>query len=514
LCDALLYIDAPADRVAKALPIVKILFMAKKISRQDIRDKGEEIFYLPEKLLFSDISSAQLEAIVPETEKETSEMAEALGIKPDNELPEKAPELSLASKIKDISLFYGTIQNLLSADTMEDICRTVENGLKIIFNVSSVCFFLADTEKKLLNGRCSKHNYHYKIIKKIALPLSDGSSIITRSLDEKKILSSLEKDPPLSLTISDSQLIRIMGNQGIMALPMTLLNDFSGVILLGISQADHQLIVENLELAEMFSKQCALCIKNIQHRKEQAEILHREKIKALTSVTRQTVHEINNPLSIVSNYVKMLAMKLPDRHPAQNELSVINEEIQRIAALLSTLSTFSEPGINEFERVDINKIITALVELMKQSIFLPRGIEAKFDRGNHLPLTKTDPKALKQVMINLLKNAAEALENGGNITVRTRFVPDSEKIIIHEKNRKTGKVEIVVQDNGPGIDDTIKDKVFDPYVSTKNADNSGIGLSIVQHIVSLLNGTIHCHSQAQKGTRFTILLPVSSARKA
>ncbi|MFO7885550.1 MAG: HDOD domain-containing protein [Desulfobacteraceae bacterium] len=519
LSDALLYVDAPADKVAKAFPLVKILFMAKKISRLDPSLKldsplkGDDIFSLPEKLLGQSIPCSQMEEIIFEAEKETLEMAEALGIERNNEMP-KAPESSLASKIKDISLFYGTIQNLLSADTMENICHTIENGLKIIFNVSSVSFFLADTQKELLNGKCSKNNYHYKIIKKIALPLSDQSSIITRSLGEKRILSSLEKDPRPDLTISDSQLIRIMGNEGIMTLPMNTPGDFSGVILLGISEADHQLIFENLELVEMFSKQCALCIKNVQYKREQAEILQSEKIKALTTVTRQTVHEINNPLSIVSNYVKMLGMKLPDRHPAQNELNVINEEIHRIAGLLSSLSTFSEPVINEFEVVDMNKIITALLEIMKTSIFLPRGIEAKFKAENTLPLIKTDPGALKQVLINLLKNSAEALENGGNINVKTRFIPDSEKIIINQKNRKTGKVEIVVQDNGPGIDDAIKDKIFNPYVSTKTADNSGLGLSIVQHIVSLLNGTIHCRSQAEKGTAFTIVLPVSSSRNA
>jgi signal transduction histidine kinase len=131
-----------------------------------------------------------------------------------------------------------------------------------------------------------------------------------------------------------------------------------------------------------------------------------------------------------------------------------------------------------------------------------------------VPLVKTDRNGLKQVFINLVKNAAEAMDNGGKIEVFTRFLSGSAKIMIDEKRRIPGSIEIKISDNGPGIDEKIKDRLFEPYTTTKKGQaNSGLGLSIVHSIVKELNGQIQCTSQPGKGTCFTITLPVMSSKK-
>jgi len=121
---------------------------------------------------------------------------------------------------------------------------------------------------------------------------------------------------------------------------------------------------------------------------------------------------------------------------------------------------------------------------------------------------------LKQVFINLVKNAAEAMDKGGKITVTTRFLSESAKIMIDEKRRIPGSIEIIVSDNGPGIDQRIKETLFEPYTTTKiGSENAGLGLSIVHSIVRELNGKIICKTKPGKGTSFIITLPVSSSKK-
>ncbi len=113
--------------------------------------------------------------------------------------------------------------------------------------------------------------------------------------------------------------------------------------------------------------------------------------------------------------------------------------------------------------------------------------------------------ALKQVIINLLKNAAEAMTDGGDVTAITARVAKDQY--------KSGKppadgIEIVVEDTGPGLPDVVKQNLFKPFVTTKNNGHSGLGLSIIEKTVTELGGSISCESRLEEGTQFTIYFPV------
>ncbi|HKK91033.1 MAG TPA: HDOD domain-containing protein [Desulfobacteraceae bacterium] len=513
MADALLYINTSGEEIKEALPPVNLLYLAKRLTNGNGGQNSHDLLPMPETHFPAGLSPGQVETMAKEAEDQTRAMAESLGIDANVALP-PALDSPLGSKIKEISLFHGTMQSLLLAKDLDTILHTVEQGLKIVFNVPRVFFFLFDRKKKVFAGRCSKNDIHHRIVGSLAIPQGNTSSIITRSLAENGILTSLTDSQKGASAVSDVQMARLMGTDGIAALPMDAgSREPVGVILLGINAGERKTVEANKNLAALFSKQCALCIQNLEYEKEQAERVHNEKMEALTTVTRKIVHEINNPLGVVSNYIKMLSMKLPDKHPAQGEIQVVSEEIQRIAALTERLSTFSEPEINAFESVDLNQELISMLTIMKKSLLQPRGIEAAISPDTSLPRVKTDRNSIKQVFINLLKNAAEALDKGGKIDISTRFLNKSEKLLIDEKKKLPGSVEIVIQDNGPGMDPAIGERLFDPYVSSKGSGNSGLGLSIVQQIIRKLNGTITCTSKEPRGTCFTIILPVASARK-
>ena len=509
MADAVLYLTEAPEAVANALDLVKILFMANALA-ENSTDGHDLAALFP-------ITSARLDEIVRETKQEVDTMAERLGLPvPDSLDPSKKEDLTetaettLAIKVKDISLFHGTLQNLLNAENIDDILTATENGIKILFNVPRLFYFLFDEEKKRLNGWCNPNDKHHRLLGSIAIPMSNTSSLITSSLSKNQTLNSLIPQGGSDGAISDIQITRLLESDGLWAVPMQAFERPIGVMVLGVDYSQRETLQTNRSLLNLFARQTAMCIQSFNHRTEYASLVHDQRMQAYTTLTQKIVHEVNNPIVIITNYLTLLSMKLPDRHPVQSELKVIDEEIHRISDLVQRLSNFSKPEIAEFERVNINELYSSVLSIIQKSLFLPRKIEASLIADPMVPPIRTDKNGLKQVLINLLKNAAEAMYNGGKVTVSTRFVPGSSKILIDEKRKTPGNIEITIQDNGPGISDHIRKKLFEPYNSTKNTGNSGLGLSIVHTIIRNLNGTITCDSHSTTGTCFTILLPVNS----
>ncbi|ACN16174.1 fusion protein comosed of N:signal transduction protein - C:ATPase-like osmosensitive K+ channel histidine kinase [Desulforapulum autotrophicum HRM2] len=509
MADAVLYLTESPEAVANALDLVKILFMANDLA-ENSTDTQDLVALFP-------ITSTRLDQMVRETKQEVDTMAESLGLPVTDSLdPSKQEDLTataentLAMKVKEISLFHGTLQNLLNAENIDDILTTTENGIRILFNIPRLFYFLFDEGKELLNGWCNPDDKHHRLLDSIAIPMSNTSSLITSSLLKNQMLNSLIPQDVSNGAISDIQITRLLESDGLWAVPMQTFERPIGVIVLGVNNCHRETLHTNRSLLNLFARQTAMCIQSFNQRKEYASLVHDERMQAYTTLTQKIVHEVNNPIVIITNYLTLLSMKLPDRHPVQSELKVIDEEIHRISDLVQRLSNFSKPEIAEFERVNINELYSSVLSIIRKSIFLPRRIEASLIPDPMVPPVRTDKNGLKQVLINLLKNAAEAMDNGGKVTVTTRFVPGSSKILIDEKRKTPGSIEITIQDNGPGISDNIRKNLFEPYNSTKNKENSGLGLSIVHTIIRNLNGTITCDSHSDTGTCFTILLPVNS----
>ncbi len=520
ISDAVLFINEEMEQIESALSHVKIVYSANLLAESREDENLNAISDLVS------LSPAGLEQIILQADKDVEKMAKSLGIdltqSPDKSgklgksgalgTMDEADEKALSDEIQDLSLFFGTLQNLLNARDMESVLDIAQNGLKILFNVPRVFYFLLDEKKKILTGYCSATDKSHKIIKSIALPLSNQTSLLIKCLKEQQVQNSLksEQEKP---AISDTQIIRLLDAQGLYCIPIYSSRKASGVMALGVDDQTVKRLDKSEGLVRLFSKQTGVCLHSIRFQNEYANNIHEKKMEAYATLTDKVIHEVNNPVSIIKNYIETLSMKLPDKHPTQNELSIISEEMTRVSGLLDNLRSFSRPRIGGFEPIDINQLCQSILEILKKSILLPQQIDASISIDPEIPLIKTDRNGLKQVFINLIKNAAEAMDDGGKIRVKTRFLPESSKIMIDEKKRLPGNIEIIFSDNGPGIDDTLKETVFEPYTTTKTGPAaSGLGLSIVHSIIKELNGTIACQSKKGKGTRFIITLPVSSSK--
>ncbi|NOQ42525.1 MAG: histidine kinase, partial [Desulfuromusa sp.] len=153
--------------------------------------------------------------------------------------------------------------------------------------------------------------------------------------------------------------------------------------------------------------------------------------------------------------------------------------------------------------INLNQLAQDTVAALDDVEFKPRQIITRFDLQNKLAKVATNPVLVKQILINLLKNAAEAVSEGGLIQLVTRdgYSADSGR-----------HVEIIVEDNGPGIASSLQEKLFQPMVSTKGTGHAGVGLSIVKGMVDDLGGRISCHSSAESGTSFHLQIPCREDR--
>ncbi|MBW6509329.1 MAG: HDOD domain-containing protein [Desulfuromonadales bacterium] len=291
-------------------------------------------------------------------------------------------------------------------------------------------------------------------------------------------------------TIADRQLLRLLDSTTATLIPLIDQNTKIGVIALGLGREKSPLAATDKALLSLFCEEVA--------RRHAA--LNKTLDNSLgmgANRFRQLVHEISNPLSIINNYLYVLGKKLHQEDAAQEELRTISEEIERIGRILLHARENTSGVISSQDITNINELISELDRILKNSLYTSGHIQSVLQLDRTLPPVRCSADKLKQVLINLLKNAAEVLEFGGTIQVFTR---DN---IFQDQQRL---VEITVKDNGPGITPTILQNLFTPVVSTKEG-HSGLGLVVVNTLVKEMGGSISCFSSPATGTEFKILLP-------
>jgi signal transduction histidine kinase len=222
---------------------------------------------------------------------------------------------------------------------------------------------------------------------------------------------------------------------------------------------------------------------------------------------------VNNPLGVIKNYLKILELRLPEKHPAQQDIGIISKEIDRVSHTVGRLNTFSQPWTRKSRSIDINQLISDQLNLMRKSILIPARIHDHLSLQEGLPRVTSDENSLSQVFLNLIKNAAEAMRDGGNLYVSTQHVQDTTRRFVETGKAPPGTIEITIKDDGPGIPDHIESRLFEPFVSSKSGDHRGLGLSIVHNIIKELNGSITYESDEKTGTCFRISLPLISNRR-
>ncbi len=228
---------------------------------------------------------------------------------------------------------------------------------------------------------------------------------------------------------------------------------------------------------------------------------HRNAARSVTGMAAMLAHEIRNPLAGISGAAQLLAMNLTGEDKELTAL--ILEETKRIGNLVNRMENFGDARPIKRRGVNIHDILDRSKRAAQAGFASHMKFVETYDPS--LPLVSGDPDLLLQVFQNLLKNAAEASRVTGVITLKTSFRPGI-KLSMPGNTSESLPIVVSVSDNGPGIAESLKADIFDPFVSSKS-NGSGLGLSLVSKIIADHRAVVECIS-TPNGATFEILLPV------
>lgn len=232
-------------------------------------------------------------------------------------------------------------------------------------------------------------------------------------------------------------------------------------------------------------------------------VLHVEKMATIGKMAAVVAHEINNPLSGILTYAKLLKKwiqrgeaETSKKNDAEQCLDLIADESRRCGDLVKNLLTFSHTSPMNVQTTDLNTVVDRSVRLVAHQLEL-NGVELHLDLPSNLPAIQCDPGQIEQVLLALIMNAIDAMPRGGNLWVSTRMGDESDELAIE------------VRDDGSGIPPEILPNIFEPFLTTKETGKSvGLGLAVSQNIIEGHRGRVDVHSEVGKGTTFTVTLPV------
>ena len=221
------------------------------------------------------------------------------------------------------------------------------------------------------------------------------------------------------------------------------------------------------------------------------------RLAAIGRLTAGVGHEVKNPINAIVVHLELLRNKLGGSdNKAMRHLEVIESEIQRLDRVVQTLVDFSRPVELQLKEQDLRRVVSAVLMLASADLET-RDVHVQSDLPDHPVLAKVDADLLKQALLNVVLNGAQAMAEGGKLEVRLA---------------EDGRMALLsIHDQGSGISPEIRDKIFDLYFTTKK-DGSGIGLAMTYRIVELHNGSIEVKSDPNIGTTFILRFPLNSVQ--
>jgi two-component system sensor kinase FixL len=227
-----------------------------------------------------------------------------------------------------------------------------------------------------------------------------------------------------------------------------------------------------------------------EQKKMEKKLLQTERLAAVGQTVAHVAHEIKTPLMIIGGFSRQIRNDLTNKKNL-TKLDMVLDEVSRLERLITSLSDFTKEYRLVIRLADINLVILDVLKIMKD-VYPSEKCHFDINLETDLEAVSCDPDKLKQVFMNIIANGMEAIEDGGKIIVRTI--------------KRREHLEVIIQDNGKGIEEEDLLRIFDPFYTTRR-NGSGLGLSISYRIVQAHKGEIHAVSVPEQGTTFIIRLP-------
>jgi putative nucleotidyltransferase with HDIG domain len=405
-----------------------------------------------------------------------------------------AEQLQLDALVRNQAVMQPLQQNLLSLSGEADLYISLRETARLLFGLQRPVFLTPLSDKPVLVAAdCAGQP---PLLKRLEIPLDQWQSLPCLALQTQQPSSSFAAEGELTPSLIDIQLTRLLGSPGLLCIPMGMAAQHGGVMVFGLTREQYARKQKLLDWMTSFGRLAAKSIESFRLLQQRDQKVAADLTRQFEQKARKVIHEAVNPLGIINNYLNIFADKLGDVADVQQELSILKEEIFRVERIVRRLNDLPEQPL-PVETVNVNALIEGMLALYGESLFESRGIEIEKQLTPGLPLVKADRDSLKQIFLNIWKNSAAAMTEGGSFCIATA---------VTDHDNAGNRLEIRLSDTGPGIPPDVKARLFQPLSPDRSPASSGLGLSIVASLVERLGGQISCDSSPETGTTFTIRL--------
>lgn len=514
LGDAILFHHAPADQIATATPLPQLVWLADQIHRNPARLPELETLAAA---MFPGRAPAQLDTLRQAAVDRAMVIAQAIGLPapssredacrtvprvtaPPPRLPGDEADQQIGQMLGQMSMMHPLQDDLFGIASDADLMLSLRESARILFELPKVGFLLGDARTGELSGR--EIGGQPAIFAQTRIPPHANGGAVTRAAMSRAV-SSVFDDPDQPEALLDRQFARAFATEGILAVPMLGKRRTVGIMIFGLSRGQHARLKRRTPWLLNFGRIAGVSLEALQDALALRKQAEDEAAAAFRRQARRIVHEAGNPLGIIKSYLRILDHKLPRDSGVKQELEVLREEIDRVANIVRTMSEVPVQPSSETPamlQTSCPELVRELLALYATALFRDRGIEVAASFPDEGVVVACDRDSLKQILLNLWKNASEAMPRGG------RF-----EIGVFGGLRMNGRefAEIRLEDTGPGMPDAAIQALSHPDQASPDSDR-GHGLSIVGQLAARIGCTISCRSKAGSGTTLSLLLPLAA----
>ncbi|HKJ39095.1 MAG TPA: GAF domain-containing protein [Anaerolineales bacterium] len=419
-------------------------------------------------------------------------------------------------RAQNLGLIHEVIQQVVGLTDSHEIADRTANLLARYFAFELAAVFIADENSKLTIGGFggTSQNVVKRAMKSIEYPLSGGITGYVFETGKGELVNDVLQDdrysPIRGWQAGSEMCVAIQGGEkvlGIIDVESSSRNAFSqndfialeslaGILATVIISADQYQRLQDT-IYQLRETEMELNARMEAQRLAENRLVQAAKLAAVGEMAAGIAHELNNPLTSVTGFAELVMEDLPEDSPSRPDLDLVIREARRARDVVRRLLDFARQSESAHASASLNRVVEDVLTLSRHLIHT-NGVELELDLQEDLPWVLMDENQMKQVLLNLVHNALQAMPEGGRMHITTR------------EAQKVGRdgFMVSVQDNGVGIPAEDQTRIFEPFFTTKaNRGGTGLGLSVTYGIVSEHGGEIELISEAGKGATFNVWLP-------
>lgn len=420
-------------------------------------------------------------------------------------------------RARNLGLIHEVVQQVIGLTDPRAVAEITSDLLARYFAYELAAVFIADDKGDLTIGGFggASQNVVKRATKSFEYPVSGGitghvfetgeSLVVNDVLQESRYRSIKGWQAGSEMCVAIREGVRILGIIDVQSSSRNAFthNDFmaleslAGILASVISSADQYQRLQ-VTIRQLRSTQVELRARMEAQRSAENRLIQAAKLAAVGEMAAGLAHELNNPLTSVTGFAELALEEIPEASETHKDIEMVLREAIRARDVVRRLLDFSRQSESVRARASLNEVIEDVVALSRHLIHTS-GVELKLNLEKNLPWALVDANQMKQVLLNLVHNALQAMPDGGELTILTETAA----------RNKRDWVVISVMDTGIGIPQAEQARIFEPFYTTKgNKGGTGLGLSVTYGIVTDHGGQIEVESQLGVGAKFTVWLPL------